>query len=58
MDLRLLLDFEKFLKLLKKHDVCYLLIGGYAVSHHGYPRTTEDLDIYGTPFILIMPRNS
>ncbi|MCZ2123039.1 MAG: hypothetical protein LC108_12315 [Anaerolineales bacterium] len=39
-------DFKEFLKLLKEHDVQYLLIGGYAVSYHGYARTTEDMDIW------------
>ncbi len=28
-------DFKEFLKLLKEHDVRYLLIGGYAVGYHG-----------------------
>jgi predicted nucleotidyltransferase len=46
MDLRLPPDFKEFLKLLKEHDVRYLLIGGYAVGYHGYPRATEDLDIW------------
>ena len=46
MALRLPPDFKEFLKLLKEHDVRYLLIGGYAVGYHGYPRATEDLDIW------------
>ena len=28
-------DFKEFLKLLKEHEVRYLLIGGYAVGYHG-----------------------
>ena len=28
-------DFKEFLKLLDKHDVEYLLIGGYAVAYYG-----------------------
>jgi hypothetical protein len=44
MDLRLPPDFKEFLKLLKEHDVVYLLIGGYAVGYHGYPRATLGLD--------------
>jgi hypothetical protein len=34
------------LKLLSAHKVEYLLIGGYAVSYHGYPRATVDMDIW------------
>ncbi len=39
-------DFEDFLKLLNSHAVEFLLIGGYAVGLHGYPRGTADLDIW------------
>ena len=39
-------DFKEFLKLLNSHQVEYLLIGGYAVSYHGHPRTTADIDIW------------
>lgn len=39
-------DFKEFLKLLNDHAVEYLLIGGYAVGFHGYPRTTADLDVW------------
>lgn len=34
------LDFKEFLSLLNAKQVRYLLIGGYAVGYHGYPRTT------------------
>jgi predicted nucleotidyltransferase len=34
------------LKLLNAHKVEYLLIGGYAVGYHGYPRATADMDIW------------
>ncbi len=34
------------MKLLNDHDVRYLLIGGYSVAYHGYPRATDDLDIW------------
>jgi hypothetical protein len=37
-------DFKEFLKLLNAHRVKYLLIGGYAVAYHGYPRATADMD--------------
>ena len=39
-------DFSEFLKLLNDHRAEYLLIGGYAVSYHGYPRSTADMDIW------------
>jgi len=39
-------DFKKFLKLLNSNGVEYLLIGGYAVSIHGYMRATNDLDVW------------
>ncbi|MBN1511553.1 MAG: hypothetical protein JXB13_06020 [Phycisphaerae bacterium] len=28
------------------NQVRYLLVGGYAVSYHGYPRATADLDVW------------
>jgi len=39
-------DFKEFLKLLEDEGVRYLLIGGYAVGCHGYPRPTGDMDIW------------
>ena len=54
MDLTLPPDFKEFLKLLKEHDVRYLLIGGYAVGYHGYARATEDMDIW----VAIHPDNA
>jgi hypothetical protein len=39
-------DFKDFLRLLNSHRVEYLVVGGYAVGYHGYPRATGDLDIY------------
>ena len=47
-------DFKEFLKLLNEHEVRYLLIGGYAVSYHGYIRATGDMDIW----IAIHPNNA
>lgn len=44
--IRLPRDFKEFLKLLNLKQVDYLLIGGYAVGYHGYPRPTGDLDIW------------
>ena len=39
-------DFKEFLKLLNSHRVEYLLVGGYAVGYHGYPRATADMDLW------------
>jgi hypothetical protein len=38
-------DFRDFIELCNQHDIRYLVIGGFAVSVHGYPRGTKDLDI-------------
>jgi hypothetical protein len=47
MDVPLLTDdFREFLSLLNANRVDYLLVGGYAVGLHGYPRATVDLDIW------------
>lgn len=42
-------DFREFLRLLNANRVDYLLVGGYAVGLHGYPRATVDLDIWVSP---------
>jgi hypothetical protein len=39
-------DFKEFLRLLNCHHVDYLIIGGFAVGFHGYPRSTSDIDIW------------
>ncbi len=38
-------DFKELLALLNAHDVEYVIVGAYALSHHGVPRYTGDLDI-------------
>lgn len=43
--LKLETDFIDFVNLCNKYEVEYLVIGGYAVSIHGYPRSTKDFDI-------------
>jgi hypothetical protein len=45
MDLPLPPDFKEFLLLLNSEKIEYLIIGGYAVGYHGFPRPTGDLDI-------------
>ena len=37
-------DFRDFLAALRRHQVRYVLVGGYSVILHGYSRTTGDLD--------------
>ena len=39
-------DLRALLALLTEHRVEYLVVGGHAVAFHGYPRFTEDLDLY------------
>lgn len=54
MEIELPPDFKEFLRLLNAHQVEYLLIGGYAVGYYGYPRATNDLDIW----IAVHPANA
>jgi hypothetical protein len=42
-------DFYEFLQLLNAHCVDYVIVGGYAVARHGYPRFTGDLDVLVLP---------
>jgi hypothetical protein len=42
-------DFKEFLTLLAVNKVDYLVVGGYAVAFHGYPRFTGDIDIWIRP---------
>lgn len=39
-------DFKEFIQLLNDNRVRYLVVGGYAVALHGYPRYTRDIDIW------------
>ncbi len=39
-------DFKEFLQLLNSKKIEYLVVGGYAVGYHGYPRATGDMDIW------------
>ena len=38
--------FQEFIELLEKRGVEYLVVGGYAVGFHGFPRYTGDLDVF------------
>jgi predicted nucleotidyltransferase len=37
-------DFKDFIRFLNANDVCYLLVGGWAVGIYGNPRATKDID--------------
>ena len=39
-------DFEDFFRLLESNGVEYMVVGGYAVAFHGYPRFTKDIDVF------------
>ena len=39
-------DFKELLRLFNASRVDYLVVGGYAVGLHGYPRATIDLDVW------------
>jgi len=47
-------DFKEFIECLNEARVDYLVIGGYAVAHHGRPRYTKDIDIW----LRISPENA
>lgn len=47
-------DFKEFFQLLNANQVEYLLVGGYAVGYHGYPRATADVDVW----IAVAPENA
>ncbi|HUG12600.1 MAG TPA: nucleotidyltransferase [Opitutaceae bacterium] len=38
--------FREFIELLEKHGASFLIVGGYAVGFHGFPRYTGDLDVF------------
>ena len=42
-------DFRDILFLFEKHQVRYLIIGGYAFAFHARPRYTKDLDLFIEP---------
>lgn len=47
-------DFKELLSVLARHEVRYLVIGGYAVMLYSEPRWTKDLDLW----IAIDPTNA
>ncbi len=42
-------DFQDLLRLFAKHEVRYLVVGGYAAMHYSQPRFTKDLDLWLEP---------
>ena len=47
-------DFKEFIRLLNDNQVRYLVVGGYAVALHGYPRYTKDIDLW----VEMVPENA
>jgi hypothetical protein len=45
-------DFRELLELFNKHNVEYMIVGGYALAFHGAPRYTGDLDIFIRPDLM------
>ncbi len=39
-------DFEELLRLIEEYGIKYMIVGGYAVAYHGYPRFTKDIDLF------------
>lgn len=39
-------DFRELLELFNKHQVEFMLVGGYALAYHGAPRYTGDMDLF------------
>ena len=46
MEFELPQDFKELFELLNANKVRYLMLGGYAVGAYGYPRATNDLDVF------------
>jgi hypothetical protein len=47
-------DLREFIELLNARDVRYLIVGAYALAHHGHPRYTGDIDF----FVEASPQNA
>lgn len=39
-------EFVRLAKLLHANGTKYMVVGGFAVNHYGYKRTTSDIDVY------------
>ena len=42
-------DLREFIGSLNSHSVEYVVVGGYALAYHGFPRYTGDVDIFVRP---------
>lgn len=42
-------DMKELIEFLEKHDVEYVMVGGFAVNYYGYVRMTQDIDILVYP---------
>ena len=42
-------DFRELLECFARHDVRFLVVGGWALAAHGIPRLTKDLDLWIWP---------
>ena len=42
-------DLREFVESLNSNEVEYVVVGAFAVAHHGFPRYTADLDILVRP---------
>ncbi len=47
--MRLNRDFQELLECFARHNVRYLVVGGWALAAHGVPRLTKDLDLWVWP---------
>ena len=45
-------DFRELLELFNAHEVEYLIVGGYALAHHGVPRYTPGPVMEAKPSVL------
>ena len=42
-------DLREFVELLLNRKVDFVVVGGHAVAFHGYPRLTDDVDLFVRP---------
>jgi predicted nucleotidyltransferase len=39
-------DLREFVELLNAHDVHFVIVGAFALAHHGHARYTSDIDLF------------
>jgi len=44
-------DVQEFIRMLSKHDVRYVIVGGEAVIYHGHARVSQGIDFFYEPTI-------